>query len=168
MRSLVLAFAACVIAGLPAHGRAQAAPADAPNGPAPPCRTTALTTDPQLFTQGDPTRASDSEALVERFYVAVACDTEHDPGDYQIWWKSSRASPAVEARLVAIIDEPADTCAAKCSEFEFFVEVNHWRMTPGCYGVRAIYGDAVDEYWQCTRAIVYTLSPQRAGAPSRD
>lgn len=167
MRAWVLALAAAVFAGAPARGGAQA-PADAPTGAVPPCRTTALVTIPQVFTQDGTTAASDSPTLLDRFYIAVTCDAEHDAGDYQIWWKSSLTSPAASARLVTIIDAPAEACTVECPGFDFYVEVNNWRMVPGCYGVRGIYGDAIDEYWQCTRAVVYTLSPERATAPSRE
>jgi hypothetical protein len=154
------------------------APAEAQSVPAPraaagaPCRTTALATVPQLFTLDPRTLASEAPPFVERFYVAVACDAERPPGDYQIWWKETLASPASSARLVAIIDEQTEACRSDCLAagpgFDFFVEVNNWRMAPGCYGVRAIYDGAVDEYWQCTRTVIYTLAPVEPRGANRD
>jgi hypothetical protein len=154
----------------PAHG--QAPPAASPVAAAAPCRTTALATVPQLFTLDARMVASEAPPFVERFYVAVTCDAGRPAGDYQIWWKETLTSPASSARLVAIIDEQTDACGADCfaaaPDFDFFIEVNNWRMAPGCYGVRAIYGDAIDEYWQCTRTVMYTLAPAAPTAASRE
>jgi hypothetical protein len=158
MRALIPIIAACLTTA-----RAPLTEAQAPARSPAPCRTTALTTVPQLYTQDGGTAESGGAALVERFYVAMTCDGDHRAGDYQIWWKERLTSPATAARLVAIIDQQTETCAADCyvigPEFDFFIEVNNWRMRPGCYGVKAIFGDAVDEYWQCTRTVLYTLAP---------
>src|SRR5688572_19391369 len=93
--------------------RIGAQPAAAPGGTAAPCRTTALATVPQMFAQDGAVATSES-ASVERFYIAVTCDAEHAPGDYQVWWKASLASPSSSARLVAIINEQTEVCAAEC------------------------------------------------------
>lgn len=164
MRLTVLCLVTYLACGrLPASVEAQ--PATAP-GAAAPCRTTALATVPQIFAQDGAVATSES-VLVERFYIAVTCSAEHEPGDYQVWWKPSLASPPSSARLVAIINEQTEACAADCfavgPDFDFFIEVNNWRMTPGCYGVKAIFGKAVDEFWQCTRTVVYTLAPGADG-----
>jgi hypothetical protein len=161
MRLPVLCLVAYLAIGwLPPPVDAQ--PAATGGGTAAPCRTTALATVPQIFAHDGAVATSES-ASVERFYIAVTCDAEHEPGDYQVWWKATLASPSSSARLVAIINEQTEACAADCfavgPDFDFFIEVNEWRMTPGCYGVKAIFGEAVDEFWQCTRTVVYTLAP---------
>jgi hypothetical protein len=138
------------------------AAAAAPQPPKTPCRTTALATLPELFTADGGT-----EQYLERFLVAVDCDDPNTAGDYQIWWRASPASPPSSARLVAILNDQTEACerGRGCSpagrEFDFAVEVNSWRMIPGCYVVKGIFGTAVDEYWQCTRPLVFTLAKAR-------
>jgi hypothetical protein len=163
-----LTFAAWILgAGVSAaaeaqRGNAESPPALAVSAPAP-CRTTALASEPQLFAAADSSAAAQPAQYVERFFVAVECDEVNASGDYQIWWKPTLGSPSNSARLVAILDDQGESCDRVLGcfpagpEFDFAVEVNRWPMRWGCYGVRSIFGAAVDEYWQCTRAVVFTL-----------